>query len=138
MHVGGALDEEMEEQARAEMESNPRYQWLGELPRGKGLRVLARSRLHVLSSQLEGGASALCEAIACAVPTLASRIPGSVGILGPDYPGYFPVGDTQALTELLHRGETEAEFLQTLRAWCEGLQPLVDPARERKSWQRLL
>ena len=128
----------MKQQAQAEMEANPRYQWLGELPRGKALRVLARSRLHVLSSQLEGGASALCEAIACGVPTLASRIPGSVGILGPDYPGYFPVGDTQALAGLLYRAETDPEFLQSLHAWCVQLQPLADPAREREAWQRLL
>ena len=128
----------MKQQAQAEMEANPRYQWLGELPRGKALRVLARSRLHVLSSQLEGGANALCEAIACSVPTLASRIPGSVGILGPDYPGYFPFGDTQALAELLYRAETDPEFLQTLRTRCEQLRPLADPARERQAWRRVL
>ena len=120
------------------MKSNPRYRWRGELPRGQALRVLARSRLHVLSSQMEGGANALCEAIACSVPTLASRIPGSVGILGPEYPGYFSVGDTQALANLLRRAETDAEFLRCLRAWCERLRPLVDPAREREAWRRLL
>lgn len=128
----------MERQARAEMKSNPRYRWLGELPRGQALRVLARSRLHVLSSQMEGGANALCEAIACSVPTLASSIPGSVGILGPEYPGYFPVGDTRALARLLRRAETDAKFLGRLRAWSERLQPLVDPDREREAWRRLL
>ena len=128
----------MERQARREMQGNPRYRWLGELPRGQALRVLARSRLHVLSSQLEGGASALSEAIACSVPTLASRIAGSVGILGPDYPGYFLVGNTQALARLLRRAETDARFLARLRAWSKRLQPLVNPAREREAWRRLL
>jgi glycosyltransferase involved in cell wall biosynthesis len=128
----------MERQARAEMKSNPRYRWLGELPRGQALRVLARSRLHVLSSQMEGGANALCEAIALSVPTLASRIPGSVGILGPEYPGYFPVGDTKALARLLRRAETDARFLASLRSWCDRLKPLVDPRREREAWRRLL
>jgi len=128
----------MERQARARMKSNPRYRWLGEMPRGQALRLLVRSRLHVLSSEMEGGANALCEAIACSVPTLASRIPGSVGILGPDYPGYFPVGDTQALARLLRRAETDAEFLGRLRAWCERLKPLVEPAREREAWRHLL
>jgi glycosyltransferase involved in cell wall biosynthesis len=128
----------MERQAREEMQGNPRYRWLGELPRGQALRVLARSRLHVLSSQLEGGAGALSEAIACSVPTLASRIAGSVGILGPDYPGYFPVRDTQALARLLRRAETDAKFLGRLRAWSRRLQPLVKPAREREAWRRLL
>ena len=128
----------MEREARAEMKSNPRYRWLGELPRGQALRVLARSRLHVLSSQMEGGANALCEAIACSVPTLASRIPGSAGILGPEYPGYFSVGDTQALARLLRRAETDAEFLGGLQAWGERLRPLVEPAREREAWRQLL
>lgn len=128
----------MERQARAEMKANPRYRWLGELPRGQALRVLARSRLHVLSSQMEGGANALCEAIACSVPTLASRIPGSVGILGPNYPGYFPVGDTKSLARLLRRAETDAKFLARLRSWCDRLKPLVDPDREREAWRRLL
>ena len=41
--------------------------------------------------------SSLCEAIACGVPTISTRIAGSVGLLGEDYPGYFPVGDTEAL-----------------------------------------
>ncbi|MGH9785114.1 MAG: glycosyltransferase [Terriglobia bacterium] len=138
LHVGGALTKEMERQARAEMKSNPRYRWLGELPRGQALGLLARSRLHVLSSQMEGGANALCEAIACSVPTLASRIPGSVGILGPKYPGYFPVGNTRALARLLRRAETDAEFLKRLLDWCGRLKPLVEPAREREAWRRLL
>jgi len=128
----------MERRAAAEMKSNPRYRWLGEVSRGRALRVLARSRLHVLSSRLEGGANALCEAIACGVPTLASRIPGSVGILGRDYPGYFPVGHTRDLARLLRRAETDERFLQGLRRRCERLQPLVKPEREREAWRRLL
>ena len=128
----------MEREARAEMKSNHRYRWLGELPHGRALRVLARSSLHVLSSHMEGGANALCEAIACSVPTLASRIPGSVGILGPEYPGYFSVGDTQALARLLRRAETDAEFLGRLQAWGERLRPLMEPAREREAWRQLL
>ena len=35
--------------------------------------------------------------------TLASAIDSSMGLLGDDYPGLFPVGDTRALTELLAR-----------------------------------
>lgn len=137
-HLGAALSEEMEERARAETASNPRYRWLGELPRWKTLRILSRCRLLVLSSELEGGANVLSEAIAASVPVLSSRIPGSIGILGPAYPGYFPVGDTQALASLLARAETDAAFYSTLREWCERLIPLVDPARERQGWQSLL
>jgi putative glycosyltransferase (TIGR04348 family) len=138
VHVGAALSDEMAECARAEAAANPRYRWLGELPRWKALRVLARSRLLVLTSLLEGGANAISEALACSVPILSSRISGSIGLLGRDYPGYFPVGDTQALASLLARAETDAEFDHRLRTWCEGLRPLVDPARERQTWANLL
>src|SRR6266478_4412389 len=114
LHAGAALTRAMDEQARAEQALNSRYHWLGELPRWKALRLLSRSRLLVLTSLLEGGANTISEAIALGVPVLASRIPGSVGLLGVDYPGYFPVGETAALMVLLTRAETDARFYQQL------------------------
>ena len=45
LHAGGALSPDMELEALAETKSNPRYSWLGELPRWKTLRLLASSRL---------------------------------------------------------------------------------------------
>jgi putative glycosyltransferase (TIGR04348 family) len=138
LHLGAALSPDMAERARAETEANPRYRWLGELPRWKALRVLARTRLLVLTSRLEGGANVISEAIAASVPVLASHIPGSVGLLGSGYPGYFPVGDTQALAGLLGRAETDHRFHHMLKAWCRGLRALVRPARERQDWKRLL
>ena len=108
------------------------------MPHGKALHVLSRSRLLVLSSEIEGGANALSEALAASVPVLASRISSCMGILGADYPGYFPLGDTAALAALLDRAETDPAFLKTLRSWCRRLQPLIAPARERQSWKRLL
>jgi hypothetical protein len=44
-HVGGATNEEMAARARAEMEVNSRYLWLGEQPRWRTRRILARSHL---------------------------------------------------------------------------------------------
>ena len=137
-HVGGALTAAMRVLANTEAATNPRYRWLGELPRWRALRVLARSRVLVLTSQMEGGANAVCEAIACSVPVISSRISGLIGLLGEDYPGYFPVGDTQALTDMLIRVETDTAFYDTLKAWCEGLKPIVNPNRERQSWKDLL
>ncbi len=138
VHVGGALTDDMRVQADAEAAANPRYRWLGELPRWRALRVLARSRVLVLTSQMEGGANAVCEAIACSVPVISSRISGSIGLLGEGYPGYFPAEDTQALTDMLIRVETDTAFYDTLKAWCERLKPIVDPNRERESWECLL
>ena len=137
-HLGAAHSTRMENKARAESKSNPRYRWAGSVPRWKALRILARSRILVLTSKLEGGANVVTEAIAASVPIISTRIAGSVGILGKDYPGYFTIGETRALTDLLHRAETDTDFYAALKERCEKLKPLVDPARERKSWQDLL
>ena len=138
VHAGAALSEEMEIAARAEETLNPRYRWIGELPRWKTLRLIARCRLLALTSKMEGGANVVGEALACSVPVISSRISGSIGLLGEDYPGYFPVSDTQALANLLARVETDTRFYNTIKAWCEQLKPIVDPARERQTWENLL
>lgn len=138
VQVGGALSPDMEKQAHATAAANPRFRWLGDLPRWKALRVLARSRLLVLTSLSEGGANVISEAIACGVPVLSSRISGSIGILGADYPGYFPYGNTRDLAGLLQRAETDARFYNSLKTWCRRLKSLVQPARERESWRKLL
>lgn len=138
VHAGGVLDAGLDAQARSEEAATPRYRWLGELSRDEALRLLARSRLLALTSRLEGGANVVSEAIAASVPVVSSHIDGSIGILGADYPGYFPVGDTQALADLLVRAETDRAFYADLKARCERLKPLVDPARERESWRALL
>jgi putative glycosyltransferase (TIGR04348 family) len=138
LHLGAALSEDMAERARAEQAVNPRYRWLGELPRWKALRTLARSRLLSLTSKLEGGANVISEALVVSVPVVSSHIPGSVGLLGADYPGYFPFGDTPALAELLRRAECDPDFYQTLKTRCEERRGLFDPAREVRSWKDLL
>jgi glycosyltransferase involved in cell wall biosynthesis len=92
----------------------------------------------VLSSRLEGGANVLSEAIVTSVPVIASRIPGTVGILGANYPGYFTVGDTRELMRLLIRAETEPDFLSLLRSQGDKLVKLFEPAREQNAWEELL
>lgn len=138
LHAGGTLDGADADEAHREAESNPRYRWLGDLPHWKALRMLARSRLLVLTSRDEGGANVVSEALACSVPIVSSDIPGSVGILGPDYPGYFAVEDTQALASILQRAERSDAFYAELDQACRRLRSLVDPAREQESWQALL
>jgi glycosyltransferase involved in cell wall biosynthesis len=138
LHLGGVMEESMAVRARAEMKGNPRYRWLGEQPRARVQQILARSALCVLSSRLEGGANVLSEAIVAGTPVLASRIPGSVGILGEKYAGYFDVGDTRGLARLLERCENDPAFLARLKSDCMKLRPLFDPARERASWRKLI
>jgi putative glycosyltransferase (TIGR04348 family) len=137
-HAGQALSPDLARQARTAMARDPRYRWLGEVPRWRARRILERSDALVLSSRLEGGANVVSEAIAAGVPVLASRIPGSVGLLGAGYPGFYPVGDTEALTDLMNRAQSDERFYRRLLAWCQALRPLVDPARERAAWQGLL
>ena len=116
VHLGAAETPQWAAMAKAEMKGNPRYVWRGDRPRADVRRLLGRARAMVLSSLSEGGANVMSEAVAAGVPVLASRIDGSVGLLGRDYPGYFPVGDTAALARLLRRIETSPEFLARLQS----------------------
>ncbi len=114
------------------------FRWLGELPHHRAMRLLAGSGVLVLSSQLEGGANVVCEAMAVGTPVLSSNIGGTRGLLGQKYPGLFPVGDHRALARLLLRCIAQPAFLHRLHRWCHGRRGLVDPERERRSWAQLL
>lgn len=138
LQVGGAMTDAMANRARKEMSANKRYRWLGEQPKGRVRRILAKSHLCVLSSHMEGGANVLSEAIGASVPILASRVDGNAGILGEGYPGYFDVGDTTHLAHLLTRAETSPGYLSELKEWTKSLAPLIDPAREQQAWSDLI
>lgn len=138
LHIGRALTDDLKRRAGAEAARNPRYRWVGDLPHWKTRRILAASHLLSLTSRMEGSSNVLSEAIASSVPAVVSKIPGLIGTLGKNYPGYFPVGDTQALARLLLRAECDGRFYRRLKNHCSGLRRLVAPARERTAWQRLL
>src|SRR5581483_3130389 len=138
LQAGAPMEERMAQMARSEQVRNPRYRWLGGLPRGRARRLIRSSRLVVLSSRMEGGANVISEAVADGTPVLASRISGSVGLLGERYPGYFPVGDTAALAALLLRAESDCAFYANLTQWCLRLRPLFRPAAEKAAWAKLL
>jgi putative glycosyltransferase (TIGR04348 family) len=138
VHIGLALDARLEKQARAEAVRNFRYRWLGERPHWKTRQILARSDLAVITSRMEGSSNVLSEALASSVPVVASKIPGLMGTLGKNFPGYFPVGNTQRLTALLLKSESDKKFYRRLKRYCEGLSYLVHPKREVDAWRSLL
>lgn len=138
VQIGRAYTAEWAERAETEMAANPRYVWRDDVPRVGVQNLLLRSHAMVLSSRSEGGANVVSEAVVAGVPILASRIDGNVGLLSADYPGYFPVGDTQALARLLWRIETDRRFVARLRRATARRAPLFKPEREISAWRRLL
>jgi putative glycosyltransferase (TIGR04348 family) len=138
VHLGEALDPELRRCAEREMQRNPRYRWLGGVPRSRALQLVSDSDVFVLSSRAEGGASALSEAIVAGVPILATRISSVVAVLGDDYPGLFRVGATAELTALLERVEREPGFARRLRRAVAAKRSSVSPARERRALRRLI
>ena len=138
VQVGGALDPNLGDAARAEMRRNPRYRWLGELPGWRTRRIMKRSQALVLTSKLEGGANVVSEALSDGIAVVSSDIAGSRGLLGGDYPGYFPVGDSAALAAMLRRLEEEPSFLDDLRERCRRLTPMVLPGAENAALEAVL
>ena len=135
---GVALTEGMERRANEESESNARYEYRGEIPRGELRRRLATCWLMVLSSKSEGGANVLGEAMVNHTPVLSSRIDGSLGLLGADHEGYFEFGKTNELRTLLLRCERDRSFYQHLVSQVASRANLFEPTREREAWRDLL
>jgi glycosyltransferase involved in cell wall biosynthesis len=87
---------------------------------------------------MEGGANVISEAIVAGTPVLSTHISGSLGMLGKDYPGYFPIGDTAALAALLWQAETNTIFYKQLHAHCLKRAKMFHPDKERNSLKQLL
>ncbi len=133
LHFGEALSDTMAARAKSERRRNKRYRWFGLLPRRKVRQRMSQADLLVVSSKHEGGANVISEGVASDLPILASEIDGNLGLLGPEYPGYFPVGDTLALAKLLYRAESEPVFRDRLQKHCRELRPLLaNPKNERE------
>ncbi|MEL7497729.1 MAG: selenoneine biosynthesis selenosugar synthase SenB [Planctomycetota bacterium] len=138
IHLGEALTQAMRQTATSLTTELPRYQWIGSVAHQESVQLLARSRATLLTSKSEGGAAVISEAIACSVPVLASRIDGNVGILGDHYSGYFDVGNTEQLAELMLKFEQDKSFQLQLMTEISELKPLVDSHRESQLIQQLI
>ena len=78
------------------------------------------------------------EAIAIGVPVIASDIPGNRGLLGDDYPGYYPVGDAKALALMLQKAEFEPLFYKSLEAHIKKRVRYAQPSSEKRSIKLLM
>lgn len=135
-HFGKALDAAHAQQALALQRADPRYRWRGERPHWQVRQALARARLLVMSSRMEGGANVVSEAIVAGCPILASRVSGNLGMLGADYAGYFPCEDTAALAGALQRAAQDRDFLALLERQCAARRERLTPAAEQAALAR--
>lgn len=138
LHFGKAHNDKWAGYARDEMKANPRYHWFGEVPHWKIRKAYASCHLMVLPSLMEGGANVISEATVAGLPVIASDIDGSVGLLGDDYVGYFPVQDSDVLRELLIKAETSPVYLKKLEQQCKQRAALFTQDAERQAWVSLL
>ena len=137
-HLGQAMNSQMKDQATHFNATIDRYHWLGEVSHADALRILSQSRLMVISSRMEGGAHVVSEAIALGIPVIASDIPGNRGLLGEDYPGYYPVADENALATLLYRAEKIPAFYASLQKHIDLRRELINPASEKQAIQAMV
>ncbi len=133
VQVGDALSPDMQSRALFLMERDRRYRWLGGRTHAQTLAWIARSHLLVVSSVMEGGANVISEAARIGTPVLASRVSGNVGMLGRNYPGYFPLFDQRTLAQLLLEASRRKAFYRKLKNALRSRRPLFAPTAERRA-----
>ena len=138
IHLGMAMQENFSIEALRLSAQDKRYQWIGQRSHSNTLRWLASSHLMVISSIMEGGAHVVSEAIALGIPVIASDIAGNRGLLGNDYPGFFPVKDDKALATLLIRAQSDQAFLRELTEAIQSRQKIINPEREFNNIKNLV
>ncbi len=138
IHLGKAHNQKWLNSMRAEEDANPRFISLGDVPAWRVRRQFSTSRAMVISSIMEGGANVVSEAVVAGLPIIASEIDGNIGLLGPDYKGYYPAKDTKALASLLNKLEEEPGFLRQLAGQIKKRQNLFRPSREHQAWDHLI
>jgi putative glycosyltransferase (TIGR04348 family) len=138
VQIGESLDEWFAKEAAVWAAREPRYRLLGGRSHRQALAWMAKSHVLVVSSVMEGGANVIAEAARIGTPVIASRMSGNIGMLGADYPGYYPVADDRALAALLKQAAHERKFYQRLKSALRGRRKLFAPAAERAALGRVL
>lgn len=138
LHIGAPLDAELANAARSLAARDQRYRWADALPHGLTRAAIKRAHVLIHPSILEGGANVIVEALTAGTPVVASAMSGNIGMLGKDYPGYFPVGDADALAALLEKCASDRNFYSRLNKAAKARAPLFTPAAEKKSLNKLV
>jgi putative glycosyltransferase (TIGR04348 family) len=138
LHIGAPLDEKLAAKARCLCTHDARYRWAGALPHGLTRAAIKRADVLIHPSIMEGGANVIVEAISSGTPVIASHMSGNIGMLGPDYPGYFPVGDAEALRSIVERCIDDANFVSRLNTACAARAKLFLPEIERAGLCRMI
>jgi putative glycosyltransferase (TIGR04348 family) len=133
LHIGSDKDEALGHSFRQLASSLPEVTLKGNLSHAKTRQIIKRCDALILPSIMEGGANVLIEAARSGVPVIASRISGSVGMLGQDYLGYFEVGNDNELARLIVKCRDEPKFLKKLQMQCEKRSKLFDPMLEKRA-----
>lgn len=131
--IGDALDPALGQAVVAAAAADRRIRWMGGRSHAWTRQAIRRAHVLVSSSRMEGGANVVVEAITAGTAVVASRISGNVGMLGPDYPGYFATDDGASLAATLRRCRDTPAFLADLETRCARRAPLFTPAAERQA-----
>ncbi len=138
LQIGAVPDDPLGDRLRSAAARDSRIVLLGARSHRATRDRIRRARLLLLPSQMEGGANVLIEAAMSDVPVLASRIDGSIGMLGADYDGYFETGDADALAALILRCREDPAFYTHLRAQVRARAPRFETSRERDAVRALV
>jgi glycosyltransferase involved in cell wall biosynthesis len=138
LHIGASLDQALAQSAQSLDQQSDHYHYAGPLPHGLTRAAIKRAHLLVHPSLIEGGANVIVEALASGTAVLASQISGNIGMLGIDYPGYFPPGNDQALVRLLLRCAGDANFMARLNVACKARAKLFLPQAEQISLHKIV
>lgn len=137
-HIGAPLDPDLGQAARALAQREPRYRYLGALPRGLTRSAIAAAHVLIHPSVVEGGANVIVEAVTSGTAVIASRISGNVGMLGRGHPGYFEPGDASGLASHLVQACEDAAYRRALLAAGNRRKTLFAPAREARALRTLV
>ncbi len=131
--VGNGLDSALAGEATQLAADDARFAWLGGMSHEKTRELIRQAHLLVVPSKMEGGANVIAEALTAGTPVAASAVSGNIGMLGRDWPAYFPVGDANTLAELLRTCVVDKNFLPQLIHAARARAPRFAPEAERSA-----